>query len=123
MLYKKFYGGLDAAEYASTLTDEWQSDTGEIWDSETLTGVFEISDDENPLDEDDTETYFVVDENGAVGFTEDGGKTVEWYARPARLRRGADRAFAAPPRKFCQNCGAEADPDAVFCQNCGQRLM
>lgn len=121
-MYKKFYGALDAAEYASKLADEWLSDSGGIWDSETLTGVFELSDEENPLDEDDTEIYFVVDEYGAVGFTGNNGKTVEWYVKPTRPGHNVQPDFSEQSVRFCLNCGAKADPDAVFCSQCGQRL-
>lgn len=114
MELRKFYGALDAAEYAARLAEEWTSGDGEPWDAETLKGVFGISDEENPLDEEDENVYFVVDVNGAVGLTENGGATVEWMAVPTRRRK--------PAARFCANCGARLTEGAAFCENCGRRV-
>lgn len=96
MKYKRFYGALDAAEYAAELADEWNSGTGEPWDAATLKGVFEISDEENPLDEEDTDVYFIVDAAGAIGLTENHGATIEWLAIPTHRSNAAGGAYAAP---------------------------
>lgn len=100
MEYKKFYGVLDADEYATGVAEEWRSGTGEPRNADTLKGVFEISDEENSLDEEGEDVYFVVDETGAVGLTENHGAEIEWLAIPAHQRSSAGREYSAPAGRF-----------------------
>ena len=115
MELKKFFGAEDAARYAAEITDEWETEDGDLWDKGTLIDVANCADGENPLDEDDDEVYYIVDESGAVGYTEDDGEDVCWWVRPT----GA----AEPRTAFCPNCGTAVDEDWSFCQKCGQRLQ
>lgn len=79
----KFYGCLDAAEFAATITNEWKdAQSGEIYDKKTLFAICETSDDENPLDEDDEDSYYIVSDAGAIGITDDAGESVDWCFIP-----------------------------------------
>ena len=113
--YEKFRSPLEAARYAVTLKEQWDANTGDIWDSKDVLGVFECAeDDAGPLDEDVAVHWFVVDEAGSVGITEDNGDTVEWIAW--------GWAQEKPQKTVCPKCGKPVKAGAKFCRSCGAKL-
>ena len=114
---KKFFGAEDAASYAAEIADEWKTEDGDIWDAKTLSGVMKCADEEHSVDEEDGEEYYLVDEQGSLGYTDNDGEEIVWVAMSTRP--------AAPQQEgpsFCQNCGAKVEADWAFCEQCGAKL-
>lgn len=122
MELRKFYGAEDAARFAAEITDQWKNEEGELWDAQTLIQIMNYADGENPLDEEFTpESYYVVDENGAIGFTGDDCQQIYWYVTPSRslVREKQEKMQGG---SFCPNCGAKVRSDWNFCNRCGNKL-
>lgn len=115
---KKFYGAEDAARYAASITDSWQTEDGEVWKADTLIGAAECADGDNPLDEEDTDTYYIVDNNGAVGFTSDDCGDIYWWVTPLYVSASPSPAGGG----FCPSCGTKLKPGSRFCPQCGRKL-
>ncbi|NLW54849.1 MAG: hypothetical protein GXY99_08245 [Clostridiaceae bacterium] len=76
---KRFASLSEAAQHAVSIAGRWRfADSFDEYDSDRLLIESELSDEENPADEG---SYYVVDGNGAIGFSEDGGE-VEWLFLP-----------------------------------------
>lgn len=116
MAREKFFGALDAAEYAATITSEWKMSSGDIYNVEKLCEWMDIVDGENPLDEEDDCFYYLVDENGAIGLINEEDGSVFWEAVPTYQR------FSLPEPQFCPGCNTLTENDWVFCQKCGFKL-
>jgi hypothetical protein len=114
---------LEAAEYAATLCNSWSfaySNT-EVYDSAKLLVSAQMSDEENPVDED---SFYVVSPSGTIGLCQD-GEEIDWLFLsncavdedlPATL------SSASQQIKFCPNCGSGVVPGARFCAGCGTKL-
>ena len=118
---KKYFGALDAAEAAAAVTDQWQDDGGEIYDKADLLSLFAVMDDEDPLDEDDEEIYYIVSDSGAIGITHDSGETIDWMVIPTHENALPDGPVGLTAN-FCEKCGAPVAPDSLFCEKCGHKL-
>lgn len=120
---ERFNTMLEAAEYAATLCNSWSfaySNT-EVYDSAKLLVSAQMSDEENPVDED---SFYVVSPSGAMGLCRDGDE-IDWlflsnYALDEELP--AKLSSASPQIKFCPNCGSGVVPGARFCAGCGTKL-
>ncbi len=76
---KQFNTMLKAAEYAVTCCGSFRFATSdEKYDTKGLLGIAEVSDAENPADED---SFYVVSPGGAIGFCED-GEDIDWLFLP-----------------------------------------
>ncbi|NLC41008.1 MAG: hypothetical protein GX763_08850 [Clostridiaceae bacterium] len=76
---KKFGSLSEAAQYAVNITGRWRFVASyDEYDSSRLLIESELSDEENPADEG---SYYVVADNGAIGFSEDGAE-VDWLFSP-----------------------------------------
>ncbi len=76
---KKFAALSEAARYAVSITGRWRfADSSDEYDRDRLLVESEFSDEENPADEG---SYYVVADNGAIGFSEDGAE-VDWLFLP-----------------------------------------
>lgn len=113
---------VEAAEIAATRTESWRyaySDN-EIYDRASLLIIAEVSDAENPVDED---SFYVVSPRGAIGFYED-GENIDWLFLsgtgtedylPSTLQ-------TASQINFCSQCSSAVVPGARFCGQCGKAL-
>ena len=110
----------EAAEFAATLCTGWSFATlDEKYDRNSLLGIAEIHDEENPADED---SFYLVSPGGAIGFSED-GETIDWLFLP--LNCTEELPLAIKPEtviNFCAKCGKPVTPDARFCGACGTKL-
>lgn len=110
----KFYSAVQAAQYAGSLTDRWETDGGDLWDRQKLLEIFELQDGESPMDEElSPECFYVVDEIGSIGITDDDGQTVDWVVLSKKPQKKA---------RFCPRCGAPWDGVGRFCAACGAPL-
>ena len=107
----RFYSAVQAAQHAAGLTDRWETDGGDQWDRQKLLEIFELQDSESPMDEElSPECFYVVDEIGSIGITDDGGSTVDWVILSKKPQKKA---------RFCPQCGAPWDGVGQFCAVCG----
>lgn len=120
MEIKKFFGAVDAAEYAATLTSEWKTEDGEIWDAKTLSGVMQCADDDHTIDEDDGDEYYLVDAAGALGYTTDDCGEILWVATPTHI--DVQATVTDKTGAFCPQCGRAVEPGWLFCEQCGAKL-
>lgn len=114
---KQFDTMLKAAQYAATCCISWSFATSdEKYNTESLLGIAEVSDDENPADED---SFYLVSHAGSIGFCQD-GEDIDWlFLSDSGLTEDLPVAFQ---NNFCSKCGAATSPNARFCGNCGGRL-
>ena len=125
---KKFGTMEEAVEYAATLCASWTDATSADtkYDADSMAGMAEIEDSENPLDEEDG-GFFAVSPAGAIGISDD-GEDINWLfiadnAPNEDLPAQFAAAPAAPQAKFCAKCGAPVVPGARFCTKCGAQLV
>ena len=112
MKYQQFYSPLEAARCAAALNDQWDSETGDIWNTQEMMGVFQCAEEEGePLDRDNPDVWYAVDELGSVGMTFDNGRTVEWIALGWE-----------PEEPVCPKCGKAVARGAKFCRSCGAKI-
>ncbi|NLO48460.1 MAG: zinc ribbon domain-containing protein [Clostridiales bacterium] len=112
---------LEAAEYAATLCGSFRFATSDNrYDVKGLLALAEISDSENPIDED---SFYVVSPGGAIGFCED-GEVIDWLIlSDAAPKEDLPLIYQAVPQiKFCSKCGASVAHGARFCGKCGIAL-
>ncbi len=120
-MMKRFDTLLEAAEFAATLFKSWSFATSdEKYDIESLLGIAEIHDDENPADED---SFYLVSTKGSIGFCED-GEDIDWlFLSDAAPNEDLPHIYqAAPQINFCPKCGSGVVPGAHFCAACGAKL-
>ncbi|HHV99813.1 MAG TPA: zinc ribbon domain-containing protein [Clostridiaceae bacterium] len=118
---KQFTTLLEAAEFAATLCGSWSFATSDDrYDAKGLLVLAEISDSENPADED---RFYVVSLSGAIGFCKD-GEDIEWlFLSDAAPNENLPLTYqSAPQIRFCPKCGNPAVPGARFCGQCGKAL-
>lgn len=122
-MMERFNTMLEAAEYAATLCNSWSFaySNCEVYDTAYLLVSAQMSDEENPVDED---SFYVVSPSGAIGLCRD-GEDIDWLLLsnsaldedlPVKL------SSASPQIKFCPNCGSGVVPGACFCGGCGAKL-
>lgn len=121
MDYQQFSTLSDAVDAAASRCDRWRfASSDELYDVESLPGIAQIHDDENPTDED---SFYVVSGRGAIGFTEDCGESIDWLFIPLD---GTDEdlpaSLTATNVNFCTQCGSRVTPGTRFCAACGAKL-
>jgi ribosomal protein L40E len=112
---------LEAAEFAATLCKSWSfAIADDRYNAEGLLALAEISDSEDPIDED---SFYVVSPTGAIGLCED-GEDIDWlFLSDAAPNEDLPLTYEAIPQmKFCPKCGAPVGPGARFCGKCGIAL-
>jgi ribosomal protein L40E len=112
---------LEAAELAVTLATGWRFATSdERYDAKGLLVLAEMSDSENPIDED---SFYVVSPAGAIGLCED-GEDIDWlFLSDAAPNEELPLIYqAAAQVNFCSQCGLGVAPGARFCGKCGNKL-
>ena len=113
---------LDAAEFAATLCRNWSFATAdERYNAEGLLTLAEISDSEDPIDED---SFYVVSPAGAIGLCED-GEDIDWlFLSDNAPNEDLPLTYQASEQvKFCTGCGSPTIPGARFCGKCGISLQ
>jgi hypothetical protein len=118
---KKFDSLLQAAAFAARNFKSWSFATSdERYDVKELLTMAEISDSENPADED---SFYVVSPGGSIGFCMD-GRDIDWLflSDAAAFEELPPVYQAAPQPNFCPKCGAPTIFGARFCGSCGQKL-
>ena len=118
---KQFSTLLEAAEFAVTLATGWHFATAdERYEKTALLALAETSDSENPIDED---SFYVVSQNGSIGFCED-GEEIDWLFLPgSALGLELPTKFqTAPQVRYCSKCGFTVNAGARFCGSCGGKL-
>lgn len=118
---KRYNSLLEAAEYAVTCCNNWNfAFTDEKYDTQSLLTMAEVSDSENPVDED---CFYVVSNNGAIGLYED-GEDIDWIFLPAHGKyEDLPVIFEATfQNKFCSECGTELTIGDRFCGACGAQI-
>jgi hypothetical protein len=117
----KFDTLLEAAEYAVTRCNSWSfTASDEKYDVKNLLVIAEVSDSEDPIDED---CFYVVTPSGAIGYC-DYGEDIDWlFLSDAAPNEDLPLTYQAAPQKmFCTECGASVIPGARFCGECGNML-
>ena len=112
---------LEAAELAVTLATGWRFATSdERYDAKGLLVLAEMSDSENPIDED---SFYVVSPAGAIGLCAD-GEDIDWlFLSDAAPNEDLPLAYqVAAQVKFCPKCGFGVASGARFCEKCGNKL-
>ena len=118
---KQFNTLYEAVEFASTLSTGWKFATSdERYDKNSLKGIAEIHDEENPADEDN---FYLVSTAGAIGYCLD-GEDIDWlFLSDAVPYESLPMTYQAVPNmKFCPKCGTLVEPDGRFCVGCGEKL-
>lgn len=110
----------EAAGIAATRCNRWRFATAnEVYDSNSLLGIAEIHDAENPADED---SFYLVSPGGAIGFSED-GESIDWLFLPQNCAENLPLTVKMQPAiNFCAICGGRVLPGARFCGACGTKL-
>ena len=110
---------LDAAEFAATLCRNWSFATAdERYNAEGLLTLAEISDSEDPIDED---SFYVVSPAGAIGLCED-GEDIDWLFLTDSSEDLPATYQVDPQINFCPKCGASVNAGARFCGKCSGKL-
>ena len=112
----------EAVQFAMTRCSSWRfAYSDEVYDHNSLPGIAEIHDEENPTDED---SFYLVSPGGAIGFTEDNGDDVDWLFLPeSDTGETLPSSFTVPLKiNFCPQCGKPVEPGARFCGGCGEKL-
>jgi hypothetical protein len=118
---KQFTTLLEAAKFAATLATDWNFATAdERYEKTSLLALAEMSDSENPIDED---SFYVVSPAGAIGLCED-GEDIDWlFLSDAAPNEDLPLIYqTATQVKFCPECGFGVVSGARFCGKCGNRL-
>lgn len=118
---EKFNTMLKAAECAVTRCNSWSfANSDEKYYKKSLIGIAEVSDAENPADED---SFYVVSPGGAIGFCED-GEVIDWlFLTGSNEDEDLPAAYQTGPQiNFCPKCGNSDTSGARFCGDCGAKL-
>lgn len=110
-----------AAKFAATRSNSWSFATSdERYDTKGLLGLAEVSDDENPIDED---SFYVVSPAGTIGLCED-SEDIDWlFLTVSGIDENLPTIYQADPQiNFCPKCGSGVVPGARFCGKCGNKL-
>lgn len=110
----------EAAGIAATRCNRWRFATAdEVYDHNSLLGIAEIHDAENPTDED---SFYLVSPGGAIGFSED-GESIDWLFLPQNRTEDLPLTVRLEAMiNFCAKCGERVTPGARFCGACGAKL-
>lgn len=111
----------EAAELAVTRCTHWSFVTSkDRYNLNGLLSLAEMSDSEDPIDED---SFYVVSPTGAIGLCND-GEDIDWlFLSDAAPDEDLPLTYTAAPQiKFCPHCGAPAVSGARFCEKCGNHL-
>ncbi len=111
---------VEAAEAAAVRCSRWRFATAdEVYDRNSLLGIAEIHDAENPTEED---SFYLVSPGGAIGFSDD-GESIDWLFLPQNSTEDLPLTVKTQPViNFCATCGERALPGARFCGACGAKL-
>ncbi len=112
---------LEAAEFSVTRCTSWSFATSnDRYDVKGLLVLAELSDSEDPIDED---SFYVVSSAGAIGLCND-GEDIDWlFLSDAAPNEDLPLTYQAEPQiKFCSKCGSSAVLGARFCGKCGTAL-
>ena len=118
---QQFNTMLNAAECAVTRCGSFRFATSdEKYDAKGLLGIAEVSDAENPADED---SFYVVSPGGAIGFCED-GEDIDWlFLTGSSEDEDLPATYQVDPQiNFCPKCGSGVVSGARFCGACGAKL-
>jgi len=111
----------EAAELAVTRCTHWSFVTSkDRYNLNGLLALAEMSDSEDPIDED---SFYVVSPTGAIGLCED-GEDIDWLFLTGSSE---DEDLPAtnqvdPQINFCPKCGASVNAGARFCGKCSGKL-
>jgi ribosomal protein L40E len=111
----------EAAELAVTRCGSWSFATSkDRYDATGLLALAEMSDSEDPIDED---SFYVVSPAGAIGLCND-GEDIDWlFLSDTAPNEDLPLTYQAVRQiKFCPNCGAPVVSGARFCSKCGGKL-
>ena len=109
----KLFNGLEAAQLACRRASQWTTESGELWGRERLLDIFGAMEKEDPLDTGKPSVYYIVDEEGALGFTHDDCRNIGWMLRPTH----------PDSTGCCPGCQARLLQEWRFCPFCGERLL
>lgn len=140
-----------AAKLAAAVCQQWkfQDDADNVIDASLLEYSAGEQDGAGTVDPDDPESYYIVSPDGAIGLTENDGKSVDWLflplhrtvaSLPKKLVKGEPwpeaitisapqpvpaPAPAAPAAagSVCPNCGKPVSPGSKFCMVCGTPIQ
>jgi len=118
---EKFNTMLAAAKLATTRARGWSfAMSKDRYDATGLLALAEMSDSEDPIDED---SFYVVSLTGAIGLCND-GEDIDWlFLSDAAPDEDLPLTYTAAPQiKFCPHCGAPAVSGGRFCEKCGNHL-
>jgi len=118
---EQFSTMLKAAECAVTRCGSFRFATSdEKFNKKSLMAIAEVSDAENPADED---SFYVVSPGGAIGFCED-GEDIDWlFLTGFSADEDLPTTYQANPHiNFCPKCGSGVTSGARFCGQCGIAL-
>lgn len=111
----------EAAKLAASRSSDWRfAHANEDYDRDSLLGIAEIHDEENPADEG---CFYVVSARGAIGYCLD-GESIDWLflPNPPSGEELPDTYTVREQTKFCSQCGRPYVIGARFCDQCGARL-
>ena len=111
----------EAAELATTRCRGWSfAMSKDRYDATGLLALAEMSDSEDPIDED---SFYVVSPTGAIGLCND-GEDIDWlFLSDNTPNEELPLTYQAVPQiKFCPNCGSPVVSGARFCEKCGKRI-
>ena len=117
----KFNTLLEAAQLAATRCGSWSFATSDDrYDVKGLLVLAELSDSEDPIDED---SFYVVSSAGAIGLCND-GEDIDWlFLSDGAPNEDLPLTYQAEPQiKFCPKCGSDVVLGARFCGQCGTEL-
>lgn len=112
---------LEAAQLAVRRCNHWRFATSdETYNINSLLGIAEISDEENPAEED---SFYVVSTYGSIGFCEDGAD-IDWLfvSGSSAVEDLPISSQTATQFKFCPKCGSAVIFGSRFCGKCGGAL-
>lgn len=111
----------EAAELAVTRCGSWSFATSkDRYDATGLLALAEMSDSEDPIDED---SFYVVSPAGAIGLCED-GEDIDWlFLTGSSEDEDLPATYQVDPKiNFCPKCGSGVVSGARFCGACGAKL-
>ncbi len=79
------------------------------------------------IDRNDSESFYMISPEGAIGLTKDGGETVDWLFVPADELPKEEPVQPAEPVQqagaVCRFCGKSINPGTKFCRACGKPVQ
>lgn len=77
-MQKTFTSAKEAAEYATTKATKWISLTREVTYSDDLITICKVQDEERPVSRSDDDEFYIVTDDGEIGYTCDNGDNIDW---------------------------------------------